>query len=51
MIGLEAVTMCFVQVHIACQAKSENDGFIAHICFKLTKLNCLNSHEVGIGKS
>ena len=51
MIGVESVTMCFIRVHIACQAKSENDGFIARICFKLNKLNYLNSHEVRIGKS
>ena len=34
MIGLEALTICFVQARIACQAKSENGSCIARICLK-----------------
>ena len=46
--------MCIIQVQIAlCQAKSQNDNFIAWIHLKLTKekVNCLNSYEIRIGKS
>ena len=48
------MTMCIIQVQIAlCQAKSQNDNFIAWIHLKLTKekVNCLNSYEIRIGKS